>query len=120
MFTEESLKRFRNPSNVGELKDCDVIGESGDPDCSDVIKMFIKIENKKVINAKFKVYGCPGAISTTDVFIDMIKGKTIEESLKITEEAISDALGGLPLTHMHCSNLPIESFRDAIENYKEK
>jgi len=119
MFTEESLKRFKNPVNAGELKDCNAIGESGDPDCSDVIKIFIKFENNKVINAKFQVYGCPGAISTTDVFIDMIKGKDINKILKITNDQISDALGGLPLTHMHCSNLPMEAFRDAVKGYNK-
>jgi len=120
VFTEEALRRFKNPKNAGELKNHNTVGESGDPECSDVVRLFIKFKNEKVINAKFQVYGCPGAISTTDVFIEMIKGKTIEEGLKINEEQISDALGGLPISHMHCSKLPMEAFKKAVENYKSK
>ena len=120
MFTEEALRRFKNPKNAGELKNYNAVGESGDPECSDVIRLFIKFDNNKVVDAKFQVYGCPGAISTTDVFIDMIKGKIIEDGLKITEEQISDALDGLPISHMHCSKLPMEAFRNAVKNYNEK
>ena len=117
MFTEEVMERFRNPKNAGKLKDYNASGESGDPKCSDVIHMFIKIRRGKVDDARFRVYGCPGAISTTDVFIDMIRGKTIQEAMKITEKDISDALGGLPTSHMHCSNLPMDAFRNAIKDY---
>jgi nitrogen fixation protein NifU and related proteins len=119
MFTEEVLKRFKNPKNAGELKNYNAIGESGDPECSDVIRLFIRFENDKVIDAKFQVYGCPGAISTTDVFVDMIKGKTIEVASQISEKDISDALSGLPISHMHCSSLPMEAFRKAVELYKK-
>ena len=120
MFTEEALERFRNPKNAGELKDYNGKGKSGDPECSDVIEMFVKFEGNKVIDAKFKVFGCPGAVSTTDMFIDIIKGKDINEALKITEENISDVLGGLPTSHMHCSNLSMEAFRKAVKVYKSK
>jgi nitrogen fixation NifU-like protein len=120
MFTEEALERFRNPKNAGHLTGHNGKGKSGDPECSDVIEMYVKFENDKIIDAKFKVFGCPGAVSTTDVFIDMIKGKTIEEALRISEEDISNALGGLPISHMHCSNLPREAFRNAVEDYKKK
>jgi len=120
MFTEEALERFRNPRNAGELKEYDAEGNSGDPGCSDVIKMFVKFKEEKIIDAKFKVFGCPGAISTTDVFIDMIKGKSIGEALKITEEHVSDELGGLPTSHMHCSGLAIEAFKKAVEYYRSK
>jgi len=120
MFTEEVLKRFRNPKNAGELKDYNGKGISGDPKCSDVIELYVKFNNNKVIDAKFKVFGCPGAVSTIDVFIDLIKGKNIEEGLKITEEQISNALGGLPTSHKHCSSLPLEAFRKAVEKYQIK
>jgi nitrogen fixation protein NifU and related proteins len=119
MFTEEALKRFRNPKNAGELKEFNGKGKSGDPECSDLIEMFVKFKGDKVINAKFKVFGCPGAISTTDAFIDMIKGKTIEEALKMTEDNIADRLGGLPITHLHCSNLSIEAFRKCVDDYRK-
>jgi NifU-like protein involved in Fe-S cluster formation len=120
MFTEEAIKRFRNPKNAGALKNYNSVGKAGDPECSDVIEMFIIFENDKIIDAKFKVFGCPGAVSTTDAFIDMIKGKTIDEASKISEDDISDNLGGLPTSHMHCSNLPIEAFRDAVQSYKKE
>jgi len=119
MFTEEVLKRFKNPKNVGDLENFNVKGEAGDPNCSDLIVIKIRFNNGIVEDAKFKVFGCPGAISTTDVFIDLIKGKTVEEALKINEKDISDALGGLPVEHMHCSNLSIEAFRRAVENFKK-
>ena len=119
MFTEEALNRFRNPKNAGKLKDYNGKGKSGDPECSDVIEMFVKFKEDKVIDAKFMVFGCPGAVSTTDAFIDLIKQKSIAEALKITEEDISNALGGLPVEHMHCSNLPIESFRKAVEDFSK-
>jgi len=119
MFTEETLKRFRNPRNAGELKDYNGKGRSGDPECSDVIELYVQFSDNKIIDAKFKVFGCPGAVSTTDAFIDLIKGKTIEEALKITEKDISDDLGGLPIEHMHCSNLSIEAFRKAVEDYRK-
>jgi len=119
MFTKEVLKRFKNPKNAGELKNYNAIGESGDPECSDVIKLFIKFDKNQIVDAKFQVYGCPGAISTTDIFIDMIKEKTIKDALKITEEQISDALGGLPIAHMHCSSLPMEAFKKAVENHRK-
>lgn len=119
MFTEEALERFRNPKNAGELKDYNGKGKSGDPECSDVIEMYVKFQDNKILDAKFKVFGCPGAVSTTDMFIDMIKGKTIEHALSITEEHISSALGGLPTSHMHCSNLSMEAFRKALEDFSK-
>jgi len=120
MFTEEVLKRFKNPKNTGELKDFNGKGKAGDPECSDVIEMYIMFEKDVIIDAKFKVFGCPGAISTTDVFIDLIKGKTIEKALSITKYNLSEALGGLPMEHMHCTKLPKEAFKNAVKNYKEK
>ncbi|MBW2992858.1 iron-sulfur cluster assembly scaffold protein [Candidatus Woesearchaeota archaeon] len=120
MFTEEVMKRFKNPQNTGELEDYNGLGEAGDPKCSDMIQIFIKFKDNKVVDAKFKVFGCPGAISTTDVFIDLIKGEKIVDALLITEEKISDALGGLPTEHMHCSHLPMEAFRKAVMDYQSK
>jgi nitrogen fixation protein NifU and related proteins len=119
MFTEEALERFRNPKNAGELKDYNGKGKSGDPDCSDVIELYVKFKKDMVLDAKFKVFGCPGAVSTTDIFIDLIKGKTIKHAIGIKEEQISDALGGLPTSHMHCSNLPMEAFKKAVDDYKK-
>jgi len=119
MFTEEALKRFRNPKNAGDLKEFNAEGKAGDLECSDLVHMKLKFSKDKVVKAKFSVFGCPGAVSTTDAFIDMIKGKTIEKALKITEEDIADELGGLPVTHLHCSNLSIDAFREAVKKYQK-
>jgi nitrogen fixation NifU-like protein len=119
MYPPEVLKRFKNPKNAGELKRANGIGKAGDPDCSDVIEMRVLIKDGIVKDAKFLVFGCPGAISTTDAFIDLAKGKTIEQALKISQEEISELLGGLPVSHMHCSRLPIDAFRQAVEDHKK-
>ncbi len=112
------MKRFKNPKNAGDLKTFNGRGTAGDPGCSDVVEMKIQFRNGRVENAKFKVFGCPGAVSTTDVFIDMIKGKTIKKALSIGEEDIAHALGGLPVESMHCAHLPMEAFRNAKKNYE--
>jgi len=118
LFTNEVLKRFKNPKNAGDLKTFNGLGKAGDPGCSDVVEIKIQFANGRIKNARFKVFGCPGAVSTTDVFIDMIKGKTIEEALRIKEEDIARALGGLPVESMHCAHLPMEAFRKAREDYE--
>ncbi|MBU0627900.1 MAG: iron-sulfur cluster assembly scaffold protein [Nanoarchaeota archaeon] len=120
MYSPEAIKRFKNPKNAGKLKKFNGLGKAGDPDCSDVIEISVLFEKGIVKNAKFKVYGCPGAISTTDAFIDLAKGKTMEQALKISQQEISNLLGGLPLSHMHCSKLPIEAFKDALKDYQNK
>ena len=120
MYTAEVMKRFKNPKNAGELKKFNGLGKTGDPGCSDVIEIMVFFDKGIVKDAKFLVYGCPGAISTTDAFIDLAKGKTIEQALKISGDEISYLLGGLPLSHMHCSRLPIESFKRAVEDYNNK
>jgi len=113
------MKRFKNPKNAGDLKTFNGWGTAGELGCSDVVEIKIQFVNSRVKNAKFKVFGCPGAVSTTDVFIDMIKGKTIEEASNINEEAIATALGGLPVASMHCAHLPLEAFRKAREFYEK-
>jgi len=112
------MKRFKNPKNAGDLKTFNGRGTAGDPACSDVVEIKIQFADDRIKNARFKVFGCPGAVSTTDVFIDMIKGKTIEEALGIKEEAIARALGGLPVESMHCAHLPMEAFRNAKKNFE--
>ena len=113
------MKRFKNPNNAGDLKIFNGRGIAGDPGCSDVVDIKIVFENGRIKNACFKVFGCPGAVSATDVFIDLIKGKTIKEALRVKEKDIACALGGLPIESMHCTHLPTEAFRKAIENYEQ-
>ncbi len=112
------MNRFKKPNNAGDLKTFNGFGTAGDPGCSDVVDIKVEFKNGRIKNACFKVFGCPGAVSATDVFIDMIKGKTIEEALRVKEEDIARALGGLPVESMHCTHLPMEAFRKAIEDYK--
>jgi NifU-like protein involved in Fe-S cluster formation len=112
------MKRFKNPENAGDLKTFNGLGKAGDPGCSDVVEIKIQLANGRIKNACFKVFGCPGAVSATDVFIDMIKGKTIKEALRVKEEDIARALGGLPIESMHCTHLPMEAFRNAKKNYE--
>ncbi len=118
MFTEKALAHFRNPTNAGDLKKANACGKAGDPGCSDVVELKLLIQADTIVDARFKVFGCPGAIATTDCFIDMIKGKKIDDALKISDEDIADELGGLPITHLHCSNLSIEAFKRAVNSYK--
>lgn len=119
MYTKQVIERFENPKNVGILDGYNAKGKCGDPDCSDVVEIYFKFKEDVVIDAKFKVFGCPGAISTTDIFIDMIKGKKIDDCMKITEIDISNALGGLPVEHMHCSHISMDAFRKAVKKYKD-
>lgn len=119
MYTPEVIERFKNPKNAGKLRKFNGRGKAGDPDCSDVIEIRVFFEAGIVKNAKFLVYGCPGAISTTDAFIDLAKGKTIEQALSISQDEISGLLGGLPMSHMHCSRFPIEAFKKAVEEYRK-
>ena len=116
MFNDEVMKRFKNPNNAGDLKTFNGRGTAGDPGCSDVVDIKIQLENGRVKKACFKVFGCPGAVSATDVFLDIIQGKTIKEALSVKEEDIARALGGLPIESMHCTHLPTEAFRKAIED----
>ena len=118
MFTEEVMKRFKEPKNAGDLKTFNGLGTAGDPGCSDVVEIKIQFENGKIKNAMFKVFGCPGAVSSTDVFIDLIKGKTIKEALCIQKEDIARALGGLSVDSMHCTRLPMQAFRNALDDYE--
>ncbi|MFA6424657.1 MAG: iron-sulfur cluster assembly scaffold protein [Phycisphaerae bacterium] len=119
MFTPQAIERFRNPKNTGDLKRYNAMAKAGDPSCSDVIIMKVRFNGDVVEDAKFKVFGCPGAVSTTDVFIDLAKGKRIEDALKITEGEVSDALGGLPTAYMHCSNLSMEAFQKCVNKYRK-
>ncbi len=112
------MKRFKNPKNTGNLKTFNALGKAGDPGCSDVVELKIQFTNGLIKNAKFKVFGCPGVVSTTDVFIDMIKGKTIDDALAVKEADIAQALGGLPVESMHCAHLPMEAFKKAKEDYE--
>ncbi len=121
MYTEKVMDHFQNPRNVGEMEDADAMGEVGNVSCGDIMRMYIKIDDNDVIeDVKFKTFGCAAAIATSSVMTELIKGKTIEEALKISKNDISEELGGLPPVKVHCSILATEAFEEAVKNYREK
>jgi len=120
MYTKEVMDHFSNPRNVGEMPDADGIGTEGNPVCGDVMKLFIKVTDNKIVDAKFQTFGCGAAIAVSSMVTEMVKGKTLDEALSISKEAVANALGGLPPQKMHCSNLGADALRKAIEDYKNK
>lgn len=112
------MDHFTNPRNVGEIPNADGIGEEGNPTCGDVMKISIKVEDGRITDAKFRTFGCGAAIAVSSMVTEMVKGKTLDEALAITKEAVAAELGGLPPQKMHCSNLGADALRRAIEDYK--
>lgn len=119
-YSTKVMEHFANPHNVGEIEDADGIGKVGNPVCGDIMNMYIKVENNVITDVKFKTFGCGAAIATSSMATDLIKGKTIEEALKLTNEAVAEALGGLPKVKMHCSVLAEQAVRGAIDDYLRK
>ncbi|MBI5196433.1 MAG: Fe-S cluster assembly scaffold protein NifU [Nitrospirae bacterium] len=120
MYSEKVMEHFTNPRNVGELPDADGIGTEGNPVCGDVMKIFIKVKDNIITDAKFKTFGCGAAIAVSSMVTEMVKGKTLDEALKISKEAVANELGGLPPQKMHCSNLGADALHKAIEDYRQK
>jgi nitrogen fixation NifU-like protein len=120
MYTEKVMKHFRNPRNMGSIKNADAVGEAGNPICGDIMKIYLKISGDKIKEIKFETLGCPAAIATTSVLTTLVKGKTLEKAKKISWKEIADSLGGLPPVKMHCSSLATEALKAAIENYKKR
>ncbi len=119
-YSEKVMDHFMNPRNMGDIEDADAVGTVGNPACGDVMRLYIKVEDDKISDAKFKTYGCGAAIATSSMATEMIKGKTVDESLKITNEAVAEALDGLPPNKMHCSVLAHESINETKTNENEK
>ncbi len=120
MYNEKVMEHFINPRNVGEIEDADGIGEVGSPQCGDIMKIFLKVEDNKIKDIKFKTFGCASAIASSSIMTEMVKGKTIEEALKLTNKDVVDELGGLPAPKIHCSVLAEDAIRKAIQDYREK
>lgn len=120
MYSEKVMDHFSNPRNVGDIENADGIGQVGNPKCGDIMKMYLKIENNVIVDAKFRTFGCGAAVATSSMATEMIKGKTVDEALKITNMAVAEALDGLPPIKMHCSNLAEEAIKSAIDDYKKK
>ncbi len=121
MYTERVLDHFQNPRNVGELQNPSGVGTVGNAKCGDIMQMFIKVNDAEVIeDVSFKTFGCGAAIATSSMATEMIKGKTIEEALALTNAAVVEALEGLPPQKIHCSVLAEEAVKAAIEDYRNK
>lgn len=114
------MEHFTNPRNVGELEDANGVGEIGNAKCGDIMKMYIKVEGDRIVDIKFKTFGCGSAIATSSIATEMIKGKTIEEALKLTNKAVVEALGGLPAHKIHCSVLAEQAIKAAIADYYKR
>jgi len=119
MYTDLVMDHFNNPRNVGTMEDADAIGREGNPVCGDMMELFLKIEDGHITDVKFRTFGCGAAIATSSIATEMVKGKTIEESLLLSREDIAEALGGLPANKMHCSNLATDALRSAVRSYYE-
>jgi len=119
-YSERVMEHFRNPRNVGEMENPDGTGHVGNPVCGDIMELYIKVEDNVIKDAMFKTYGCGAAIATSSMVTELIKGKTIEEALKISNSAVAEALGGLPPIKMHCSALAEEALKSAINDYRER
>jgi len=119
MYSEKVMDHFMNPRNVGEIEDANGVGQVGNAKCGDIMKMYLKIENNIIVDAKFKTFGCGAAVATSSMATELVKGKTVEEALQITNKAVAEALDGLPPVKMHCSVLAEEAIRAAIEDYKK-
>ena len=120
MYSETVMNNFSNPSNAGEIENADGIGEVGNPACGDMMTVYIKVEDDKLADVKFKTFGCVAAIAVSNMVSEMAKGKTLEEASKITKKSVAEALDGLPKEKMHCSNLGAEALAAAIDNYRSK
>lgn len=120
MYSDKVMDHFKNPRNMGNIKDADGVGEVGNPICGDIMKLYIKVNNNKISDIKFETLGCGAAIATSSMITLMAKDKTLEEAMKITRQNVADELGGLPPIKMHCSNLAADALRKAIEDYYAK
>jgi len=120
MYSEKVMDHFRNPRNVGEIPNADGIGEVGNPKCGDIMKMYLKIEDGVIVDVKFKTFGCGSAIASSSMATEMVKGKTIEEAMSVTNKAVAEALDGLPPVKMHCSVLAEQAIKAALLDYSKK
>lgn len=120
MYSEKVMDHFTNPRNVGEIVDANGVGEVGNAKCGDIMKVYLKVENNVVVDAKFKTFGCGSAIASSSMATELIKGKTVEEAWHLTNLAVAEALDGLPPIKMHCSVLAEEAIHKAINDYRVK
>ena len=120
MYSEKVMEHFRNPRNVGEIPDADGVGTVGNPICGDMMSMYIKVEDDRIVDIKFKTFGCGAAIATSSMITELAKGKTLDEAMNITRGDVAEELGGLPPIKMHCSNLAADALHEAIKDYRKR
>ena len=120
MYSEKVMDHFENPRNMGEMEDPSGVGTVGNAKCGDIMRMYLKVENGVIEDVKFKTFGCGAAIATSSMATEMVKGKSIDEALKLTNQAVAEALDGLPPVKMHCSMLAEQAIHAAIEDYQKK
>ena len=120
LYSDKVMDHFKNPRNVGEIPDADGVGEVGNAKCGDIMKMYLKIKDGKIEDVKFETFGCGSAIASSSMATEMIKGKTVEEALAISNKDVVDALGGLPAHKLHCSVLAEEAVKSAVKDYYDR
>jgi nitrogen fixation NifU-like protein len=117
-YSEKVMEHFRNPRNVGEIENPDGVGKVGNPVCGDIMELYIKVDGGIITDAKFKTFGCGAAIAASSMVTELVKNKTIEDALRISNRAVAEALGGLPPIKMHCSVLAEEALKRALDDYR--
>ena len=118
IYSDKVMEHFENPRNVGVIEDASGVGTVGNPACGDIMKLYIKVIDEKIEDVKFKTFGCGAAVATSSMVTELVKGKTIEEALLITNKTVIEALDGLPKNKIHCSVLAEDALKAAIEDYQ--
>lgn len=119
-YSEKVMDHFMNPRNVGEIESADGVGEVGNPACGDMMRLYLKIEEGRVRDAKFRTFGCGAAIASSSMLTEMIKGKTVDEARAITNQMVAEALDGLPAVKIHCSVMAEQAVKSALDDYVKK
>ena len=119
-YSEKVMEHFSNPRNVGEIENADGVGEAGNPKCGDIMKIYLKVKDNVIEDVKFKTFGCASAIASSSMATELIKGKTIDEAWNLTNNAVAEALDGLPPIKMHCSVLAEEAIHKALNDYRAR
>ena len=119
-YSAKVMDHFMNPRNVGEIENASGVGEVGNPACGDMMRLYLKIEDGRVVDAKFRTFGCGAAIASSSMLTEMIKGKTVAEAREITNRHVADALDGLPPVKIHCSVMAEEAVKSALDDYEKK
>ncbi|MCL1791133.1 MAG: Fe-S cluster assembly scaffold protein NifU [Peptococcaceae bacterium] len=120
MYSEKVIDHFNNPRNVGEIPDANGVGQVGNAKCGDIMRISVLVENDVIQDIKFKTFGCGAAVATSSMVTEMVKGKTVQEAMSVTNKAVAEALGGLPGEKLHCSNLAADAVHAALNDYTEK